>query len=101
MLKENKEVMDALGALARRVGVSMKQFTFAGTKDKRGVTVQRVTGHKVAMETMQAVGTSVFGVRVGNFRYSLIQINSKRQFTYSKVCVFFFWKKQKDMSRTA
>lgn len=40
--KTNRDTQDALGHLARSLHVNVKEFSVAGTKDKRGVTVQRV-----------------------------------------------------------
>ena len=41
--KTNRETQDALGHLARTLRVNVKDLSVAGTKDKRGVTVQRVS----------------------------------------------------------
>lgn len=41
--KTNRDNQDALGHLSRLLRVSVKNLTVAGTKDKRGVTVQRVS----------------------------------------------------------
>ena len=41
--KTNRDTQDALGHLARLLHVNIKDLSVAGTKDKRGVTVQRVS----------------------------------------------------------
>ncbi|EKM80137.1 hypothetical protein AGABI1DRAFT_120164 [Agaricus bisporus var. burnettii JB137-S8] len=41
--KTNRDNQDALGHLSRLLRVGVKNLTVAGTKDKRGVTVQRVS----------------------------------------------------------
>jgi tRNA pseudouridine13 synthase len=41
--KTNRDTQDALGHLARTLHVNVKDLSVAGTKDKRGVTVQRVS----------------------------------------------------------
>ncbi|KIJ99367.1 hypothetical protein K443DRAFT_133079 [Laccaria amethystina LaAM-08-1] len=41
--KTNRDTQDALGHLSRLLHVSIKDLSVAGTKDKRGVTVQRVS----------------------------------------------------------
>ncbi|KXN86433.1 Multisubstrate pseudouridine synthase 7 [Leucoagaricus sp. SymC.cos] len=41
--KTNRDTQDALGHLSRLLRVSVKDLSVAGTKDKRGVTVQRVS----------------------------------------------------------
>jgi tRNA pseudouridine13 synthase len=49
--KTNRDTQDALGHLSRILHVNVKDLSVAGTKDKRGVTVQRVSlwrGNKTA-----------------------------------------------------
>lgn len=49
--KTNRDTQDALAHLSRSLRVSVKELSVAGTKDKRGVTVQRVSlkrGNKTA-----------------------------------------------------
>ncbi|KAF4620035.1 hypothetical protein D9613_005316 [Agrocybe pediades] len=41
--KTNRDTQDALGHIARSLHVNTKDLSVAGTKDKRGVTVQRVS----------------------------------------------------------
>lgn len=41
--KTNRDTQDALGHLARSLYCDVKDLSVAGTKDKRGVTVQRVS----------------------------------------------------------
>ncbi|KAL7420189.1 multisubstrate pseudouridine synthase 7 [Cryptotrichosporon argae] len=41
--KTNRETQDCLGHLARLLGVAQRDLSVAGTKDKRAVTVQRVS----------------------------------------------------------
>jgi len=41
--KTNRDTQDALQYLARALHVPVKELSTAGTKDKRGVTVQRVS----------------------------------------------------------
>lgn len=41
--KTNRDTQDALGHLARNLHVNIRDLAVAGTKDKRGVTVQRVS----------------------------------------------------------
>lgn len=43
MQKTNRDTQDALNHLARSMFVNSKDLAVAGTKDKRGVTVQRVS----------------------------------------------------------
>ena len=43
LYKENKDTMDAISILSGLLRTNQKTFTFAGTKDKRGITTQRVS----------------------------------------------------------
>lgn len=52
MMKTNKDTSEAIAAIAKAVGCKPKHFSFAGTKDKRGVTVQAVSGYKISKERM-------------------------------------------------
>lgn len=55
--KTNRDTQDALAYLSRILHVSVKDLAVAGTKDKRGVTVQRVSlrrGNKTADDVWKA-----------------------------------------------
>ncbi len=43
LVKENWDTIRALNYLRRKIGVSLKRFGFAGMKDKRAITAQRVS----------------------------------------------------------
>eukprot|EP00850_Spirogloea_muscicola_P007936 SM000041S15495 [mRNA] locus=s41:471157:478198:+ [translate_table: standard] len=69
LLKQNKDTQDVLQVLARMLGLQLKSFGFAGTKDKRAVTVQQVTVYRQAAQKVAALNQRLFGIRVGNFKY--------------------------------
>ncbi|KAI3875171.1 hypothetical protein MKX03_032975, partial [Papaver bracteatum] len=46
LFKENKDTQEALGVIGKMLGVQQRAFGFAGTKDKRAITTQRVTVFK-------------------------------------------------------
>ena len=50
LVKENLDSHAALMLLSRMLHVPASAFNVEGTKDKRGVTVQQVTAHKVCRE---------------------------------------------------
>lgn len=72
LTKANRETLWAINTLSKTVGVNAKAFSWAGTKDKRGVTTQLITAHMVPADKVarfnfsRAAGTNV---RVGNFDY--------------------------------
>ncbi|KAJ4481683.1 pseudouridine synthase [Lentinula edodes] len=85
--KTNRDTQDALSHLSRMLKVNVKDLSVAGTKDKRGVTVQRVSlkrnnktvedvwnlanavtnGRKSAEEAVKERGER--GVRIADFNY--------------------------------
>ncbi|KAJ7515119.1 hypothetical protein O6H91_23G071800 [Diphasiastrum complanatum] len=69
LYKENKDTQDALMVIARMLGTQPKSFGFAGTKDKRAITTQRVTAFKQSALKLAALNKRLYGIRVGNFCY--------------------------------
>jgi tRNA pseudouridine13 synthase len=69
LYKENKDTMEVLFFMASNLKTKVSNFQFAGTKDRRGVTVQKVSIHRVKKE--QIIGMTKFarGWRVGGFEY--------------------------------
>ncbi|MCX6818096.1 MAG: tRNA pseudouridine(13) synthase TruD [Candidatus Aenigmarchaeota archaeon] len=55
LTKRNYDLFRALKFLSRRLGVSPKRFGYAGTKDKRAVTTQKISVWNVPLERLQAV----------------------------------------------
>jgi tRNA pseudouridine13 synthase len=54
--KKNWNTMGALKELSKRLHVSRKRLSFAGTKDRRAVTTQRVSVYGVSEQQLQNVG---------------------------------------------
>lgn len=69
LYKENKDTMESIGWLVRQLKMKAAAFQFAGTKDRRGVTVQRVSVYRVFADRMIAVGRTLRGAKIGNFKY--------------------------------
>ncbi|KAJ1531250.1 hypothetical protein HK096_007383, partial [Nowakowskiella sp. JEL0078] len=69
LYKENKDTMEALGIIGRLMKADSKAFSFAGTKDKRAITVQQVTGYRLRPEKLQSINGDLRGMKVGNFRF--------------------------------
>ncbi|CAE7587432.1 PUS7 [Symbiodinium pilosum] len=51
--KENCDTGEAVSSIARCVGRSAKQFTIAGTKDRRAITVQQICAHRLPMDQLR------------------------------------------------
>ncbi|KAF9118439.1 multisubstrate pseudouridine synthase 7 [Mortierella sp. 14UC] len=69
LFKENRETMEAVNHLTSTLRVPGKVFTFAGTKDRRGITSQWVTAHKVKAERLLALNKGLRNMSLGNFSY--------------------------------
>ena len=69
MVKENKDTMEALDVISNYLRRPSKTFTFAGTKDKRAITTQLVTAHKVLAESLADLNSKLIGIQVGDFKY--------------------------------
>ncbi len=66
--KRNWETIGAIREIARALGVSPKRFGYAGTKDKRAITRQRVAAWRVEEERLVEVG--IKGIRLYDFARS-------------------------------
>ena len=69
LYKENKDTMEAISWLSRQVKMSPRSFQFAGTKDRRAVTVQRVSVERVLVNAMIQAGRTLKQAWIGNFEY--------------------------------
>ncbi|KAK3200613.1 hypothetical protein Dsin_024028 [Dipteronia sinensis] len=69
LYKENKDTQEALGLIAKMLGIQPRSFGFAGTKDKRAVSTQRVTVFKQHASRLAALNKRLFGIQAGDFCY--------------------------------
>lgn len=69
LYKENKDTMEVISYLAKSLKMKPQSFQFAGTKDRRGVTVQRVSVFRVFADRMIGVGHTLRNAKIGNFEY--------------------------------
>jgi tRNA pseudouridine13 synthase len=69
LYKENKDTMEVLFFMATQLKTKVSNFQFAGTKDRRGVTVQKVSIFRVKKEQIIGLTRSARGWRVGGFEY--------------------------------
>lgn len=53
--KENMDTIDAIQLIARRLHMSAKDFTYSGTKDKRGVTMQHIVVRNITLNKILGV----------------------------------------------
>lgn len=67
--KENKDTMEVVSFLARQMKMNGKAFQFAGTKDRRGVTVQRACVLKVYADRLAQLNKTLRNAQLGDFEY--------------------------------
>ena len=69
LFKENRETMAVISLMSKSAGRNT-HFNYAGTKDRRGVTSQRVCVLHGNVNQVIAASKSIYGlVKVGNFEY--------------------------------
>ena len=78
LTKKNWDTHRLFGALAKRLGVSRERFSWAGTKDKRGITSQMVSINGITEEDLsrvmlkdceiEAIGYMNRALRLGDLR---------------------------------
>ncbi|KAI8892309.1 pseudouridine synthase [Globomyces pollinis-pini] len=71
LYKENRDGMDVMNTIARSLRTDIKSLSYAGTKDKRAITTQRVSVHKVQADKVASLNSNKYasGIKVGNFSY--------------------------------
>ncbi|EAS31995.3 TruD family tRNA pseudouridine synthase [Coccidioides immitis RS] len=67
--KENKDTMEVINFLARQMKLGVRGFKFAGTKDRRGVTVQRACVFRVDAGRLANMNRILRNAAVGDFEY--------------------------------
>jgi tRNA pseudouridine13 synthase len=69
LYKENKDTMEVISFISNRLRVKPKDFAFAGTKDRRAVTVQRVSVFRQHASNLARLNGDLRNARIGNFRH--------------------------------
>ncbi|KAK4504876.1 hypothetical protein PRZ48_002839 [Zasmidium cellare] len=65
LYKENKDTMEVLSFISSQLKLHTKHVSFAGTKDRRGVTVQRVAIHRMYRQRIESMNRIARGWRAG------------------------------------
>jgi len=71
--KKNWDIFRALKVLSRKLGVSIKRFGYAGVKDKRAITYQRVSVWNVPIERLK--GLKIKDLELSDFERKKERIN--------------------------
>ncbi|MCJ1393339.1 hypothetical protein MMC18_006212 [Xylographa bjoerkii] len=69
LYKENKDTMEVIAFLARQLQTKPQAFQFAGTKDRRAVTAQRVSVYRIRADRMVPAGRTLRQAKIGNYEY--------------------------------
>jgi tRNA pseudouridine13 synthase len=69
LFKVNKDTMDAINQIARQLRVKANAFGFAGTKDRRAATVQRISIRYQRIENLKLMNEENSGFKVGDFEH--------------------------------
>ncbi|KAH8653448.1 pseudouridine synthase [Xylariales sp. PMI_506] len=70
LYKENKDTMEAISHMARMLKMTPNMFGTAGTKDRRAVTVQRVSIRSRDPRRITHINDKITGVKIGDFEFS-------------------------------
>lgn len=69
LYKENKDTMEAANLISKFLRLQPKQIRYAGTKDRRGVTVQKLCISKIKVERVNSLNRTLRGLKLGSFSY--------------------------------
>eukprot|EP01083_Nonionella_stella_P213414 769774_1 len=75
LYKENFETHKSMRLLADRIRMNAKFFSYAGMKDKRGITSQLMSVKRVTAKRLTDAVKNIKQLSVGNFQYSFEKIN--------------------------
>ncbi|CAN8096657.1 unnamed protein product [Discula destructiva] len=70
LYKENKDTMDAVNQIGRIIKVRGNNFGFAGTKDRRAATVQRMSVFRVRHQVLDFLNSQMPAFKMGDYKYS-------------------------------
>ncbi|KUI65571.1 Multisubstrate pseudouridine synthase 7 [Cytospora mali] len=70
LYKENKDTMDAINQMCRFLKVKANNFGFAGTKDRRAATVQRISAFRIKHESLDFLNGQLPFLKTGDYKYS-------------------------------
>lgn len=69
MYKENKDTMDVANVLSKFLKTPTRLIRFAGTKDRRAITCQRMSISKINIDRLNALNRALKGVVLGGFKF--------------------------------
>lgn len=73
--KENKDTMDAVNIICKLLRLPTKTMRFAGTKDRRAVTCQRLSLSKISVDRLNALNRTLKGMTIGCYKFEHESLN--------------------------
>lgn len=67
--KENRETMEVASTLSKFLRIPLKSISYAGTKDRRGITCQRFSIHRAKVGRVVALNKGLKNAVLGGFEY--------------------------------
>jgi tRNA pseudouridine13 synthase len=69
LYKENKDTMEVVSFLASQLKLHTRNIQFSGTKDRRAVTVQRMSVYRLREDRLAGLGRNLRNAKIGGFKY--------------------------------
>ncbi|EJT44630.1 PUS7-like protein [Saccharomyces kudriavzevii IFO 1802] len=73
--KENKDTMEGVNVITKLLRVPSRVIRYAGTKDRRAVTCQRLSISKIGLDRLNALNRTLKGMIIGNYNFSDAGLN--------------------------
>lgn len=70
LFKTNIDTLQAINIIASKLSIKASNFTYAGTKDKRGKTSQQVSMWHLKPERLISLNKGLKNIKLGNFSYN-------------------------------
>lgn len=69
LYKENKDTMETVNIITRLLRIPSKLIRFAGNKDRRAVTCQRLCISKISIDRLNALNRTLRGMTIGDYKF--------------------------------
>ncbi|KAI9889476.1 MAG: hypothetical protein M1814_005259 [Vezdaea aestivalis] len=69
LYKENKDTMEVMGFIQRQLSTTPRNLQFAGTKDRRAVTVQRMSAYHFTADRLAGINRTLRNAKIGDYKY--------------------------------
>ncbi|KAL3232669.1 Multisubstrate pseudouridine synthase 7 [Nakaseomyces bracarensis] len=73
--KENKDTMEAVNVMTKLMRVPNRVVRYAGTKDRRAVTCQRLSISNIKLDRLNALNRTLKGMIIGGYKFSDVSMN--------------------------